>query len=1838
MVNPPDNISILYKALKDRNFAVPKDESSFRLTLADKQNSDRLHQALKDNNFAVPDSRDQFYSNLFPQKKNPSGSASPLGSDEPRTSSSTGASPEQQQRLEGQLGKPVQPFAPGVMDQVGDTEPSQQDIADVKASLDRKGADNGVSRAVSAASTFDKSFVGTLTGIPKSIAIGVNHLTGGRLEDDVLYKASKWVEKQAEESFPENPVYQKEFLAAKVPAVAGTLMAFMMGGKAGSTSRVADLAIPAAKKAIMEQTAAHIPAAFMASAGTAAQEYERALQETGDENLAYKTWERDMFTGVPFLISPTFNAFNKVTNGALKYGAIEAAKGGAVGMFQFGASKALENLSAQQTYDKVREITDGVVAAGGSGFAINAVLTGLMAAVAHKQIAMPEDRINQAWSYVKAKQKLLQDQNVKNTDFYKEGSAPLEMVEQNGVWVPRGDLGKQQTQQLPAPKELGEVKPKSDAKDTGQDLSGQAQRQTDITRAPEPSAPEARPEQPVPQGSGAEVDKGVEAEKKDLINNTATTQGFFSDVVTGKSDKFKPVKPYEAIMKFSPEQSAFNKVYSKFKGNFDEHIATSIPAFRDIQVKKGQAIVDMLPKGGLMIDIAGSEGGLNKAITEVSGGKIRTQNLDVNPDMKTAHEATPVKGADYVQNSFLQDYTENGVTYRRHVPREKADVVHETMGFQFMSPQRAEQFQEVADNYLKKDGVFIVEQKVGNPMWDQNEKVKDENFKSRYYTKEQIEEKNKAVKVSDFDANEGMAGNMVTEDVVLRELNKHFSDVRQYWDAGNFKGYIASNDSGKVDKFMDSLGSTNTEFSNRSDQELIGAKPIDVKKELQSGQWAIVTAENQNAKAQSVEENAKQNQELLADLRAEGYNPVPAKGTYAGNTENSFFVKGLSQERANQILAKYKQESALTDRGLLMRDGSIVPSEGLDFSASGGDYTEVGGVRFNSKLYTPSGIEKAAGTEVIPERVQKTVPNKVKIGDKVDFIWLGAEKSGTVVSVGDKIKIKSGKTTYPVDASSVGLEPDYSASTATEVMDQISKIAPKLKVSEKPATGKSGVVPVSINPLVVARAAWKYFNKAQEITLGRAMRSAEDWMSRAANKGVESRYWSVRSATQALRNLIGGLSYSQGDLTNKLQYNGNKNYAHIKAKLLAEDLYRIVDSDDSALARVHAVLDPEMYVNDLNLNGLTYQKLNATEKSLHDAIRFANNFVHEWSHDHGFIDDATYEKYKGKYIARLYEMFELVPPELREGMKSGRADFSMYTARKDNVNLDVLRDPVFATAKRLGQILQNEAVLEYAKSVANSKNIRVSDTEFPGAIQLGKPGQKPFYGDLTGKYVPQYIAEDFRGFFYSNAVMQKFYDAFRDYDRLALRQFLKKSHTVYSPLVQLGNFTANYSFAFWTGVDPVTYTANLFRAGSEISKKGPMFVEAVKNGLIGADIMAGDLVPAQATGVKRGGILGIYDKFSEKSSRLYSGSDDIAKLSSYMSLRESGYSEQSAAQQVYEGFQNYATVGKSYDFASKTPIFGNPYIKFKADLGRIIKNAVTRRPLTAALYLMLLSSIKDWLSEQSGEDPDVKAVREYRSFTPKIKTPFFSLPMVWQTPVGEVNFARFMTPYYVYDKGDANSLLGQATDWAPYQWDYTPAPASKDSELAWPEMPDVLLGTYVQALITDQDFRGKSVRDPLGNKYRTVAVGDDEKIMNVLNYISRSQIPFFRSTQDMISAYRGEGDFYGRERTITQALVNNIIKVQEFGPEQAKKYLEGEIRYKVAKFQEISKDVGQLRRVYADDIAKIDRNKIMTAEGKDIARAKALERFNARFLEKLEEQKQIAVDLENPTKLYDKLK
>ena len=273
---------------------------------------------------------------------------------------------------------------------------------------------------------------------------------------------------------------------------------------------------------------------------------------------------------------------------------------------------------------------------------------------------------------------------------------------------------------------------------------------------------------------------------------------FFSDVTRGLGGH----KPHSSWNPMIPVHTSISGVFNIFQGEFDRHIATSIPLYRELQLKQVEALIELYVNKSpdtahLLYDIAGSEGSWIKTLCGF--GWNFAVNVDCNADMKKHFKSSsPTRGvAVFAHNSFLGDV--EGV--KAFVPPAKADVVHAGMAFQFMPYSIESCLKEVKDSYIKSKGLFLIEAKVkqkDEAEWVANERLKD-LFKSRYYTEEQLSLKGDAVL-------KDMHNNLIARDHLVTALHNKFNYVEKYYQAGNFIGYACSDCSDTAFKFINKIG------------------------------------------------------------------------------------------------------------------------------------------------------------------------------------------------------------------------------------------------------------------------------------------------------------------------------------------------------------------------------------------------------------------------------------------------------------------------------------------------------------------------------------------------------------------------------------------------------------------------------------------------------------------------------------------------------------------------------------------------------------------------------------------------------------------------------------------------------------------------------------------------------------------------------------------------------------------------------------------------------------------------------------------------------------------------
>ena len=339
----------------------------------------------------------------------------------------------------------------------------------------------------------------------------------------------------------------------------------------------------------------------------------------------------------------------------------------------------------------------------------------------------------------------------------------------------------------------------------------------------------------------------VESEK--LTGTGLGTKGFFSAVSLGLQGESSTGRKYEPVVSGVEKRindkrtslSKFRTEYKQHRGHFDDHIAYSIPGYYEVQLAVGNGIVKAFGKSHqTMLDVGASEGSFAKAITVQSDGNIETVALDPNPIMSDFFNEEEIPGSTYDMSAFGSAEDEGadawkegptivinkktgetipnphaGEQIRVFDPQGKTfDIIHEAMTFQFISDSRNAQVVRLKE-LLSPDGVVIFEEKhtLADKAQEQvNEDQKDSAHKIKYFTQKEIDDKRRNILEGGEDEYEGMLGNQVRAEEMDVILGNHFKNVVQFWDSGNFKGYVASDNKGKVDAFVNEVGDISSEF------------------------------------------------------------------------------------------------------------------------------------------------------------------------------------------------------------------------------------------------------------------------------------------------------------------------------------------------------------------------------------------------------------------------------------------------------------------------------------------------------------------------------------------------------------------------------------------------------------------------------------------------------------------------------------------------------------------------------------------------------------------------------------------------------------------------------------------------------------------------------------------------------------------------------------------------------------------------------------------------------------------------------------------------------------------
>jgi hypothetical protein len=291
----------------------------------------------------------------------------------------------------------------------------------------------------------------------------------------------------------------------------------------------------------------------------------------------------------------------------------------------------------------------------------------------------------------------------------------------------------------------------------------------------------------------------VDSTPRDGRQNTE----FFTDKSKEASSKI-PYTPVIEVDKTTPVAKAYD-IFTAV-GNFTGHISKMIPGFQEKQKQVAEAITKGPFKS--FLDLGASEGGLIKTVSSVNPA-IRSVGVDPNSQMKANFESTPaVEGAEFRQEAFLGSWVDaDGTVINEFKTDEKFDVVNEDFTFQFINNDRAGQVKAVKE-LMTPDGIFVTSEKFDTSNNENNE-AKKLDHQSKYFNQDQLTEDKQTIIT-------GMGKDMVADVDYFNTLKDNFKYVEEFWNAGNFKGYLASDNKQVIDTFKENVGNLETEFTDNS--------------------------------------------------------------------------------------------------------------------------------------------------------------------------------------------------------------------------------------------------------------------------------------------------------------------------------------------------------------------------------------------------------------------------------------------------------------------------------------------------------------------------------------------------------------------------------------------------------------------------------------------------------------------------------------------------------------------------------------------------------------------------------------------------------------------------------------------------------------------------------------------------------------------------------------------------------------------------------------------------------------------------------------------------------------
>ena len=277
---------------------------------------------------------------------------------------------------------------------------------------------------------------------------------------------------------------------------------------------------------------------------------------------------------------------------------------------------------------------------------------------------------------------------------------------------------------------------------------------------------------------------------------TGILKKYFDNLITAKKNVPNYYQNIEQF-KFNKELYNFSKKYLEYTSDFDKHAQASIPFIFEETMILYYTILKYLNNGGNIISIDAANGSAERTLVSMSD-KIKSLFTTANHSNIEIFKKKPVKNCYYFEgaNKDVLSYIKNNEKILK-IFNDGFDFFIELVGFQMYGKERElpiKYFKQI----LKKDGISIFFEKNSHSSREEflkREKQKNELFKTKFFSKQDINEKNKEV-LSIMD------NQLVTKEELIAAISKNYKYIVHIWNSGNFNIFVASDNKNNLERFI----------------------------------------------------------------------------------------------------------------------------------------------------------------------------------------------------------------------------------------------------------------------------------------------------------------------------------------------------------------------------------------------------------------------------------------------------------------------------------------------------------------------------------------------------------------------------------------------------------------------------------------------------------------------------------------------------------------------------------------------------------------------------------------------------------------------------------------------------------------------------------------------------------------------------------------------------------------------------------------------------------------------------------------------------------------------------